>query len=181
MYHILVVDDEPGILNAVRRSLNGLTDEAGERVPLSVDCFSDPVAALQSAEVKAYDAVISDYRMPDMTGVEFLLFFRAKQKDAVRIILSGFADMEGMIGAINEAQIFRFVAKPWHEGELRHALLQGLETRRLLMENRRLADLVRAQQAKVSHHEALLARLEAESPGITQVRWGPNGEVLLDD
>ncbi|MBL8509663.1 MAG: response regulator [Chitinimonas sp.] len=181
MFYILVVDDEPGILSALRRSLNNLDDEQGNSIPLAVDCYADPMEALKAADVKAYDAVISDYRMPGMNGVEFLLFFRTKQKDAVRILLSGYADIDGIIGAINEAQIFRYITKPWHEGELKHVLRQGLTTRQLLQENKRLADMVRAEQAKVNKHELLLARLEAESPGITQVKWGPNGEVLLDD
>jgi DNA-binding NtrC family response regulator len=180
MFYIMAVDDEQSILNALRRNLINLDDEAGQPIPIHLDCFNDPFAALQAADVKAYDAVISDYRMPGMNGVEFLMFFRNKQPDAVRIVLSGFADFEGLISAINDAQIFRYVSKPWHEAELKHALRQSLATRALTLENRRLADLVRAEQARVDRQASILRRLEEETPGITKVKWGPNGEVLLD-
>ncbi|PHV11248.1 response regulator [Chitinimonas sp. BJB300] len=181
MQSLLLLDDEPNILKSLRRTLSRLEDEKGEAIPLEIDCFEDPIAALKAAETKTYAAVISDYRMPQMNGVEFLLFFRTKQPDAVRIILSGFSDVSGMIAAINDAQIFRFLAKPWHEGELMYTLLQGFATRQLLLENRRLADIVRSERALISKHEALLAKLEAETPGITKVSWGPNGELLLDE
>ncbi|MBV8657548.1 MAG: response regulator [Burkholderiales bacterium] len=181
MFHILAVDDEQGILNALRRNLSNVVDDEGRKVEIELDCFLDPFEALQAADVKHYDAVISDYRMPNMNGVEFLMFFRTKQPDAVRMILSGHTDIEGILGAINDAQIFRYISKPWPEGELTHALRQSLATRRLTLENQRLADMVRAEQARVSTHEKILARLEAESPGITKVKWGPNGEVLLDE
>ncbi|MBV8464546.1 MAG: response regulator [Burkholderiales bacterium] len=181
MFHIMAVDDEPSILNALRRNLNSLDDDKGQAIPIQLDCFSDPFAALEAADKKAYDAVISDYRMPGMNGVEFLMFFRTKQPDAVRIVLSGFADFEGIIAAINDAQIFRYVSKPWHEGELKHALRQSLATRALMLENIRLADLVRAEQLRADKQTQILKRLEEETPGITKVKWGPNGEVLLDD
>ena len=181
MFHILAVDDELGILNALRRNLNNMVGEDGRKMEIELDCFLDPIDALKAAEVKHYDAVISDYRMPNMNGVEFLLFFKTRQPDAVRLILSGQTDFEGIIGAINDAQIFRFIGKPWHEAELAHALRQSLATRQLMLENQRLADMVRAEQARVSTHEKILARLEAECPGITKVKWGPNGEVLLED
>ncbi|MGQ5523027.1 response regulator [Chitinimonas sp. PSY-7] len=181
MYSLLLVDDEPNILKSLRRTLNRLEDEQGQLIQLDIDSFDDPMEALKAAETKSYAAVISDYRMPQMNGVEFLLFFKTKQPDAVRIILSGFSDIEGMIAAINEAQIFRFLAKPWHEDELRYTLLQGFATRRLLIENRQLADTVRKERELINKHEALLAKLEAESPGITKVHWGPNGEILLDE
>lgn len=180
MHRILLVDDEPNILNALRRLFSAPLHAGGET--LKVEMASSPRAALQRAqEGVAFDAVISDYRMPEMDGVAFLKAFSEIQPNAARLILSGYADFDALLGAINEAHIHRFIAKPWHDTELRAALAQALAHHDLLLENQRLADEVRAQRGIITRQEMELRRLEAESPGITQVNWGPNGEVLLDE
>lgn len=178
MYRLLLVDDEENILRALRRIL---VVNDGSPFQFTVEIFSSPAAALQRADEMKFDLVLSDYRMPEMDGVQFLRHFRDKQPDAARLILSGYADLEGIISAINEAQIFRFIAKPWHDAELRVTLGQALTYHALLTENQQLADRVRAQQGKLSRQEFELRRLETEHPGITKVNWGPNGEVMLDE
>ena len=176
MHRIMLVDDEENILNALRRLF-----AAGDR-KIQVETFVSPHAALARAkEGVAFDAVISDYRMPEMDGVVFLREFIKEQPHAVRLILSGYADLDALVGAINEAQIYRFISKPWHDIELRAAVAQALAHHDLLLENQRLADEVRAQRGIISRQEMEFRRLEAESPGITQVKWGPNGEVMLDE
>lgn len=179
-HRLLIVDDEPNVLNALRRLFTLYLPAGVER--LTVETFTSPLAALQRAgEGAAFDAVISDYRMPEMDGVAFLKAFRDIQPDAVRIILTGYAELGALIAAINDAQIERFVAKPWNDYELRLALAHALAHNDLLRENQRLADEVRAQRGIISRQEMELRRLERESPGITKVKWGPNGEVLLDE
>jgi response regulator RpfG family c-di-GMP phosphodiesterase len=116
-----------------------------------------------------------------MDGVAFLKAFREEQPHAVRLILSGYADLDAMIGAINEAQIYRFISKPWHDFELRAAVEQALAHHDLLLENQRLADEVRAQRGIISRQEMELRRLEMETPGITKVNWGPDGSVILSE
>lgn len=180
-FHILAVDDEPNILSALRRTFAAPISGAQGKFKAVIDCFDNPFSALKLAEKTRYDVVISDYRMPDMNGVEFLLFFKAKQPDAVRLILSGYTDFRGLVEAINDAQIYRFVAKPWQDDEFKQTILQGLELRRLQLENARLASEVREERDKVARRDSLLRELELESPGITKVNWGPNGEVMLDD
>lgn len=178
MYRLLIVDDEENILRALTRVL---AVSNGGAQQFSIETMNSPEAALRRAEEAKFDLVLSDYRMPGMDGVQFLRRFREIQPDAARLILSGYADLDGMIGAINDAQIFRFIPKPWRDEELRSALLQALTYHHLLSENQRLADLVRQQQGKLSRHELELRRLEQEHPGITKVNWGPNGEVMLDE
>lgn len=178
MYRLLIVDDEENILRALRRTLS--VNDGGAH-QFDVEIFSSPAAALHRADEVKFDLVLSDYRMPEMDGVQFLRQFRDKQPDAARLVLSGYADLDGLIGAINEAQIFRFIPKPWHDAELRVTLTQALSYHALLTENRLLADRVRAQQGKLTRQEFELRRLETEHPGITKVNWGPNGEVMLDE
>lgn len=182
MYRIMLVDDEPNILNALRRLFSSPSFRDSGNPEFQVETFTSPQLALRRAEDgAAFDLVMSDYRMPEMDGVAFLKAFRQIQPDAERMILSGYADLEALVGAINEAQIFRFIAKPWHDYELKSAVAQALAHRELLLENQRLADQVRLQRGAISRQEAALKRLEEEMPGITKVHWGPDGSVILDE
>jgi len=182
MSRILIVDDDEPILKALRRLLSLTPCIVGEETfKLTVDCFSLPQAALEKARHTAYDLVISDYRMPGMNGVEFLKAFREIQPDAARLILSGYADLNGLIGAINEAGISRFISKPWNDYELVSTLGHILSLRALTLENQQLADQTRLAMGTISAEEIERKRLEAVEPGITQVNWGPDGSVLLDE
>ncbi len=182
MYRIMLVDDEQNILNALRRLFASSAFHETEDEKYQVETFVSPRLALQRAgDGVKFDLVISDYRMPEMDGVAFLKAFRQIQPHAERLILSGYADLEALVGAINEAQIFRFIAKPWHDYELKSAVAQALAHRDLLRDNQRLADQVRLQRGTISQQEMALRRLEEESPGITKVHWGEDGSVILDD
>ncbi len=181
MHRILLIDDESGVLNALLRLLR-LTPIVVRGVEWHprVDVFTSPVEALQSAAECAYDLVVSDFRMPEMDGVAVLRRMRDLQPDCARVILSGYTDLNGLIGAINEARIDRFIAKPWSDFEFISALTQVLEIRALRMENESLADQVRQDRGEISPVELELKRLEQQEPGITQVQWGPDGSVVID-
>ena len=182
MYRIMVVDDEQNILNALRRLFSSPLLQGMENSKFQVETFTSPQQALRRAEDGAvFDLVISDYRMPEMDGVAFLKALRQIQPDAERLILSGYADLDALVGAINEAQIFRFVSKPWNDYELKSAVAQALVHRDLLRDNQRLADQVRLQIGVISKQELALRRLEEESPGITKVHWGEDGSVIFDE
>jgi two-component system probable response regulator PhcQ len=181
MHRVLLIDDEGGVLNALVRLLR-LTPIVVRGVEWRprVDVFTSPTEALQSAAEVAYDLVVSDFRMPEMDGVAVLRRMRELQPDCARVILSGYTDLNGLIGAINEARIDRFVAKPWNDFEFVSTLTQVLEIRALRMENELLADQVRCERGEISPHELEMKRLELEEPGITHVHWGPDGSVLID-
>ena len=169
----MLVDDEVNILSALQRVF--------AREPYEIETFTDATTALMRAKEANFDLVLSDYRMPEVDGVSFLTLFRTLQPDTARLILSGFADLDALLGAINDAHISRFICKPWHDGELRTAVSQALAHRAMLLENRRLADIVRRQEQELNRQQIELVRLEREHPGITHVQRGNDGSILLDD
>lgn len=140
---ILVVDDEPNIVNAVRRELHAPPFDFSAYV---IDGYSDPVLALQRASEVVYDAVISDYHMPAMNGIAFLQELSRMQPDCMRLVLSGQSDFETLARLINESRIYRFIAKPWHAHYLKAALAQSLDYGEVLRENRRLVGLAAARE-----------------------------------
>jgi response regulator RpfG family c-di-GMP phosphodiesterase len=146
-----------------------------------VTTFTSPLEAIEYVRDHRVDLVISDFRMPEMDGATFLTHVKELQPDTARMILSAYTDMEGIVRAINDAGIFRFVSKPWSNAELRASIVQILQHRELLLENQLLANEVRVQRGVISRQQAELERLEAETPGITRVRWTKDGGVLLED
>jgi len=145
MYRIALVDDEKNILRALRRVLQGETCE--------IETFTSAHEALRRAQVAIFDLVLSDYRMPEMDGIDLLTEFRRLQPDAMRLMLSGHKDREMIIDAVNQAGIFRFVSKPWEDDELKAAISEALAQRSILVENRHLADQVRAQHDEDKQHK----------------------------
>ena len=133
---LLCVDDEASIRSALRRVFL----EEDWDVLFAQDGEAG-LAVCRGAEV---DLILSDFRMPGMDGVEFLRKAREIRADCVRIILSGYADINLIVHALNEGEIYRFLVKPWNDGELLHNVRKALEHQRLGRENARLTDELRA-------------------------------------
>ncbi len=163
---ILVVDDEQNVINALRRSLR--------REGYEVFTCTDASAALELLGTISVDLVISDHLMPNMTGLEFLKRVRTRFPDSMRLMLTGHADMQTAIEAINQGEIYRFLTKPWDDNELKITLHLAFEQLDLERENRRLLSMLR-QQGEV------IARLEQNHPGITTIVRDTSGAILLDD
>lgn len=181
MSQILILDDEPGILQALRRLLRVAPCVYGQQhFELEIETFSSARAALERARHTPFDLFLTDYRMPEMDGVSFLKAAKALQPDACRLILSGYADLNALLRAVNEVGIDRFIGKPWNDYELVAAIAQALAHRELMLENRRLADLMRLDIGDLSPADLEARMLESVEPGITRVSWGPDGSVLLE-
>lgn len=179
MPKIMLVDDERNILSSLRRAIASMPWAAvGEAI--EIETFDSPLAALARGREHAFDLVVSDYRMPEMDGVTFLEQLIQLQPEIARIVLSGYADIQAVIGAINRTQIFRFVAKPWEECELNSAIAEALEHRRLILDNARLADMVRVQEGRLSRQDVALKELEHRYPGITRINRAADGSIDLE-
>lgn len=177
MYRLMLVDDEANVLAALRRNLT----RALHGEDFEIEIFDDPRRALARALEADFALVVSDYRMPQMDGVTFLKQFRVTQPYAMRLVLSASSDVSTLLGAINEAEIFRYVLKPWDDVEMGIAVREALAQYAEQEGERRVVEAQRAQQATLSPEEIERQRLEAEEPGITQVRRRGDGSVLLDD
>lgn len=129
-YTVLVVDDEVNVQKSLRR----LFLDSDYRILMA---NSGP-EALSYLEKEQVHLVISDYRMPAMTGVELLVKVKAQYPDTIRMILSGFADVEAVVDAINQGAIYKFLAKPWNDQELLLTVKRALEHSSLQRENDRL-------------------------------------------
>jgi Nif-specific regulatory protein len=133
-YPVLVVDDETDNLDAFRfnfkRSFQILTASGGE----------EALGVLRDNDVAV---IVTDQRMPKMSGLELLKAARDVRPDAVGIILTAFTDVEVLIEAINLGQIYRYITKPWDGKEVRGILQQAIERYHLLAENRRLSEQLR--------------------------------------
>ncbi len=182
MEKILLVDDEPMILKALVRLLQRTPCICDGRLfRLDVITFTDPGMALDYVREHQVSLVVSDYRMPGMDGVNLLAAIKELQPEASRIIISGYADLNALVEAINRANIYRFIAKPWNDYELISTIGQALRHRQLMLENQALADAGREIVEHKADNSKLIKQLEREEPGITKVNWGPDGSVMLDD
>jgi signal transduction histidine kinase len=137
---LLVVDDEPEVLRSLhdlfRRDYKVLTFERG----------ADALKALETAEPPV---IMSDQRMPEMTGVEFLRRAKCLRPDATRLLFTGYADIKAVIDAINEGNVFRYLTKPWDPDDLAAAVRQAVEHHDLIVERRRLIAELQESNARL--------------------------------
>jgi DNA-binding NtrC family response regulator len=129
-YPILVVDDEQDNLDAFRFNFRKAFDI------VTASGGAEALAVLAEREVAV---VVTDQRMPKMTGVELLREVRARQPDCVGIILTAFTDVDVLVEAINLGQVYRYITKPWDAREVRGVLQYAIERYDLTRENKRLA------------------------------------------
>jgi DNA-binding NtrC family response regulator len=176
MRRLLLLDDEPNVLQALQRALRQCFP-AGD---LTVETFTDPERALLRCGETSFDVVVSDYRMPGINGVDFLRMVKGIQPDAIRVVLSASTEFDTVMQAINQAEVFRYIPKPWQSDELVNTINLAFTRHDEVAEERRLAEEQRQKLTDMTPQELEARRLEAEEPGITKVNWGPDGSVRLD-
>jgi two-component system, probable response regulator PhcQ len=174
MYRILLVDDEPNILSALRRCLSAINVEQLDGDALRIETFTSPQAAIDRCEEQDFDLVISDYRMPAMSGVELLSRLMEIQPNAPRVIISGYADRDAIIAAVNEANLTRFIEKPWNDPELRKTIASILAGVGAAKRGTVAGSL---DSGPSTNGDRQLERLEKDCPGITQIERGEDGGI----
>ena len=117
---ILVLDDEENILRSIKRVFL--------REPFEIYTKTDPQEALALLKEKSIKVVISDQRMPKMSGVEFLKTVKEQNPDTIRILFTGYSDVQAVEDAINVGEVFRFINKPWNNDEFKGIISQAIET-----------------------------------------------------
>ncbi len=145
---ILCVDDEPNILSALRRLFRG----QGYRVHTA----ESAKAGLELLEREQVDLVISDMRMPEMNGADFLEIVRARWPATLRLLLTGYADVQSILGAINRGEIYRYITKPWDDGDIVLVVRHALERVALEKDKARLEALTQAQNESLRELNATL-------------------------
>ena len=138
---ILLVDDEEMVLNSIKSFFAIESD-------YRVEAYTSPVRALEDIEGfgKHFDLVISDYLMPEMDGITFLAKVKEKRPLVPRILLTGYADKENAIKAINDVGLYQYIEKPWDNEDLRLVIRNGLEKTVLLKQlEEKIREVERAQ------------------------------------
>jgi two-component system response regulator HupR/HoxA len=147
---ILIIDDEPASVSLLRITLG---------MDYKVYTATDGAAALALlAEHADIALAIIDQRMPGMSGTEFIQKTIEPHPNLVRIILTGFTDVESLIQAINAGRVYRYLTKPWNKEELLGIVRQGMEVHRLTMDNLRLQEELRQANARLKIENTQLKR-----------------------
>jgi response regulator RpfG family c-di-GMP phosphodiesterase len=144
--NLLFVDDEPNVLKALRRLFRG-----AEYQVYMAEGGADGLEILAQHPI---DLIISDMRMPQMDGAEFLTRAAERWPNIVRILLTGYADIESTIAAVNKGKIYSYCSKPWEDNELKILVNNALEQKRLRDERRQLFDIINRQNQELKELNA---------------------------
>lgn len=157
--HLLLVDDELNVVHSLQRALRS----AG----MTIHTATTPARAFELLAQYPIGVVLSDQRMPEMTGSEFLKRVKTLYPATRRIVLSGYTELQSITAAINQGAISKFLTKPWNDDELLQALQSAFEDYELAVENhrlqgelsvtnRRLEVALRQQSVRLRHGESVL-------------------------
>ncbi|WP_051516722.1 response regulator [Herbaspirillum sp. RV1423] len=127
---LLLVDDEANILSALKRLLR--------QDKYDIVTANNGQEALEVLKERLVDVIITDQRMPGMTGVEFLRLAKESYPDTIRIVLSGYTELQSVTDAVNEGAVYKFLTKPWDDVQLRGHVAEAFRRKEMADENLRL-------------------------------------------
>lgn len=131
-YTILAVDDEPDNLQLLRRTL---------RKDYEITVANGPIEAIDILKIHGgFDMIVTDHKMPDMSGVELLQYTNLHYPDMIRILITAYSEVPILVDAINSGKVFRYVKKPWTPEELILTIQKAFEAKKLSMDNQRLIE-----------------------------------------
>lgn len=151
---LLLVDDEENILTALRRLLR--------REGYEILVGNGGAQGMELLAKHPVDVILSDQRMPNMTGVEFLRRVKASYPDTVRMVLSGYTELQSITDAINEGAIYKFLTKPWDDDQLRANIAEAFRHKELADDNLRLHEQVQIANSELAVANEQLRMLLAE-------------------
>jgi two-component system, probable response regulator PhcQ len=163
---VLFVDDEPALLEGVKTNLR--------KEPYQIVTCTSGSAALELLATQRVDVIVSDERMPGMSGSELLAQVRKRYPSMMRVMLTGQASLEATIRAINEGEVYRFLTKPCTPVQLAQTIRDALLIKRLMSASSRLLDATRRQGR-------IMDALEDENPGITEVAYADDGRIAVEE
>ena len=155
---LLLVDDEPNIVAALKRLLR--------RDGYTILTAGSGQEGLEQLSQHPVDIIVSDQRMPGMTGVEFLRTAKALYPETLRIVLSGYTELQSVTDAINEGAIYRFLTKPWIDDQLRSFILEAFQHKELADENEKLSLKVRTTNSELARNNRELAEMNEEKAAL---------------
>ncbi len=147
-FALLFVDDEPGVLKSLRRVFN--------EENYTIHTASNGNEALELLDKKKIHLIVSDHRMPGMTGAQLLRLIKQRWPEIIRIMLTGYADVQSIMGAVNEGAVYKFITKPWNDEDLRLTVSLALQQYVLIRENIKLRDITKKQEKKLKTYSELL-------------------------
>ncbi|MDB5350947.1 MAG: signal transduction histidine kinase [Planctomycetota bacterium] len=157
---ILIVDDEPDVLDSLRHLFH-----RRYRV-LTADTGSQGLDLLRHEDVHV---ILSDQRMPGMTGDQFLRRAREMKPDPIRLLFTGYAEIQTVIDAVNQGGIFRYIHKPWESGEIEAVVSQAAEQFELLTERKRLVTELQQANTKLLDANRELAETDQLKTAFLEV------------
>lgn len=147
-FTLLFVDDEPNVLKSLKRIFN--------EENYQIFTAESPEQALLILAREKVHLIISDHRMPGMTGAELLKQVKDKYPQTIRIMLTGFADIQSVMGAVNEGAVYKFITKPWNDEDLRLSVSLALQQYLLIQENKQLKQVAKKQQLKLKNYSSMV-------------------------
>lgn len=159
-YTLLVVDDEPDVVKSVQDLL---------RLDYRVLGATSAAAGLEILAKEEVQVVMTDQRMPEMTGVEFLHQIRGDYPEAVRLLFTGYADLRAVIEAINQGNVYRYVTKPWDPDELQTVIREAMERYQLLVDRNRLIGELKQKNQELESTNARMKQTAALRDAFIQV------------
>lgn len=152
---VLIVDDEQPVINSLRRVLR--------KENYQLLSTTDPLEAIEILKKNDIDVLLSDQRMPKMTGVELLVKAREISPDTIRIMLTAYTEWDNAENAINKGEVWRFFTKPWNDDIVRDTIREGVNLSRMKKENKRLLAIIHQQNQMLKERsENLEKKVEAQ-------------------
>jgi two-component system, NtrC family, response regulator HupR/HoxA len=170
-YELLLVDDEQANLQKLQRTF------MGQYIVHLAESGEEALKILHEAPI---DAIITDQKMPNMTGIEFLELSQKTYPNLVRIVLTGFTDVDDLIAAINTGKVHKYITKPWEPDDLRLAVQDSLEKLELVRENDRLSAELKEANEKLQTENIILRReVEKQAYPKNIIYGSPEMENIL--